>query len=769
MYRAGGPIGALDYVVRSASGYVHYASDGHESHFDKHGRLMFWRSPQGEFWRLHYSATQRYPIERNLTHAVHSSGRAIYFEFPADAWQVMPASRVWDTAGNVYTYTYTPMQYSWPEWGLATVTYPAGTSDRRLDLFRPHVISYEYQLANLTGKFINGVRYSTFRYDSQERVISSEHAGGHDRMTFEYIPRSFGSRPKTRVTNALGRSTTLSFDNDGQVVASEGAASSFCPAMSTNVITDKAARTRTITDENGYVTRERYDATGNVIESIRGFGTADPQITTFSWDSNPVRIKQITTQTFRETATYTATNRLSSVTVEDLTAFAAPPRTKEYRYLEANGLIVSRITDGPISGTGDTITEAFNAQGDLASIATSSGTTTFSNHNGLGLPGAVTHPNGLTEWLSYDARGKVITVQRLGRTARYAYLASGELGESLDFHGARVTYNYGPSLRLESVEWSDTFRAASLGGSSANQGKSYEYDLAGNLTRETQWGVGLAPTAGVAVQAPPPPPPRRICGRWRICFLESERVPTVAAQSSLPLGPASMSNGATVALVTSYFYDEAGRMRGTEQSNGQGLTYLRHPGGQVHTVSDSTGRVLERKTYDNHWRLARVDNAKNHSVAFRYDSNNRVTEVRDPRGLVTTYQYDGFGNLRQLTSPDSGATTFGYDSAGQRISESRSDGSHISFAYLPDGRLRSENASRGGMSTLRTYSYDHCAGGAGLICSINESTGEYLSYEYTPLQKLATQSSTIAGVTLTTRWAYDPGGVLTQLTYPNPS
>lgn len=770
-YRAGGPVGAVDWVAQNGSGWINYASDGSEFHFDEYGRLTLWRGATGESWQLHYS-THFYVGQRHLTHAVHSSGRTIRFEVPVVGYQAKPVTRVWDTAGNAYTYAYTPQTQSWLQWlgdMLASVTYPSGTSNQRVDSYASHVISYEYSNSNLTGKFINGVRYSRFEYDSLNRATLSEHAGGVDRYTFQYLPGR-----QTKVTSPLGRSTTFTFDLDAQVVSSVGAAGVFCPAMNTTVVIDKAARTITRTDENGYVTRELHDATGNVIERVSGVGTADPQITTFVWDTRPRRLRVVTTSTSRVTATYTTTNRIQSVTTEDLTPHSAPPQTTTYSYSEANGLVTRRTVNGPIPGDGDIVVETFSAQGDLTAIAKSSGSMFFSGHSGLGLPATVVHPNGLTEQRTYDSRGQLITSSRQGAVAKTAYLATGEIGEETDFDNHTKTYYYSAARRLTSVQWNDSFRASTLGLGSAIQGVSFDYDLEGNLTRERYWGTGIqapfpSPTpAPPPPPAEPPPPPPPNCGPSYIICHEQRAPASIADEGPRVSAQFSATSGGQVdSLIRQYFYDEAGRLRQSLESNGQSLTYYRHPGGQVHTVIDSTGRAVERNSYDAHWRLQRFTNAKDHFVQYSYDDAGRVREVRDPRGLITSFAYDGFGNLRQLISPDTGVTNFGYNAAGLRDSENRSDGTSVVMSYFADGRLNSATASRAGSTITRTYSYDSCINGSEQICSISESTGESIAYEYNQLGQLTAQTNSIGGINLAVRWSYAPSGRPLTLTYPN--
>ncbi|MES9907611.1 MAG: hypothetical protein ABW150_03775 [Candidatus Thiodiazotropha sp.] len=93
------------------------------------------------------------------------------------------------------------LQYDYDEVGnLASVTYPDG----RAVTYHYEDANYPHNLTGITDE--NDSRYATWTYDSNGRVISSEHAGETDKVELTY--NSDGS---TTVSDMLGAERTYHF------------------------------------------------------------------------------------------------------------------------------------------------------------------------------------------------------------------------------------------------------------------------------------------------------------------------------------------------------------------------------------------------------------------------------------------------------------------------------------------------------------------------------------------------------------------------------
>lgn len=85
---------------------------------------------------------------------------------------------------------------------------------------------YPQLLTGITDS--RGIRYATWTYNDNGQAISSEHAGGADKYTFEYLPNN-----QTRVTNPLGKSALYTFQTirlEKKIKKIEGEAIKSCVA-----------------------------------------------------------------------------------------------------------------------------------------------------------------------------------------------------------------------------------------------------------------------------------------------------------------------------------------------------------------------------------------------------------------------------------------------------------------------------------------------------------------------------------------------------------
>lgn len=127
-------------------------------------------------------------------------------------------------AGGIWQYTYNASGL------LETVTSPGPLPDVR----RYH---YESPVSTslLTGISINGVRHSTYAYNSTFRAVESGLAGGEERDTFVYGINT------TTVTTATGQATTYNFAvSNGalRLTSTSRAATASCPAAAAQIVYD---------------------------------------------------------------------------------------------------------------------------------------------------------------------------------------------------------------------------------------------------------------------------------------------------------------------------------------------------------------------------------------------------------------------------------------------------------------------------------------------------------------------------------------------------
>lgn len=520
---------AVAFIVRNGDGSftLHNEERGVET-YNAEGYITQLRNRQGVAWNFSYQG-------RYLQSVTHSSGRAIQF-----AWTNSELTRVTDPAGNIYQYSYTPNVFGTGRGRLATTTLPGTPAT---------TISYHYEDARypggLTGKSFNGVRYSSFAYDANQRATLSEHAGGVERFTFSYVVESsepvipapapvrpggvkngenggwceyrsgsgqicyqplslpggpligaLSSNPqplnasstkarpvkiKTTTTNPLGRKTTHAFV-DGKQMAITGTASPKCPASYKEQSYDANGYPDVVSDFADNLTNFDYSPQGFLLKQVEAVGSSAQRTTTYEWDTGENRLVKVNVIGEQETTySYESRGNLAAVTVRNLSSngIANQSRTTNYAYsYHANGLKASVTVDGPLAH--DQITSSFNAQGDLLSVSNALGhSTTYSGHNGLGVPSRVTGANGEVTEIDYDGHGRVLMKREsMGNgwvTTTLGYDGTGNLASINQPNGVTVRYEYDAARRL--------LNEVTPQGDGTYAWKRNTYDAASNITR----------------------------------------------------------------------------------------------------------------------------------------------------------------------------------------------------------------------------------------------------------------------------------------------
>ena len=381
-------------VIQGDGSAILYGEDKSVETYNSSGAITKITNEQGVGWT--YTYTGAVP-----TKVTHTSGRYIQL-----TWTGTQLTAVRDPAGSTYSYTYTADR-------LDSVTKPGTPAT---------TVSYHYELPSdayaLTGKSFNGVRYSTFAYDTNGYAISTEH-GGFDKYTFVYTQGTDGVLTVVE-TNPLGKKSTLTY-NGGKPLTATGQISTYCPATYAETTYDANGYPQLTSDFNGNATTYVHNPKGQLTEQVDGYGASVARKTTWVWDAVRDRVISVTvggvaagSELLRTTYTYTADNRLSTVTQKNLSS-AVPvsqnqQRVTTYTYTEhPSGMLKTITVDGPLSGSDDAVTQTYDTYGNLLSTQNSlSQAVTYSLYNALGQPGRITGINGAITEYSYDPQGRVV-------------------------------------------------------------------------------------------------------------------------------------------------------------------------------------------------------------------------------------------------------------------------------------------------------------------------------------------------------------------------
>lgn len=667
-------------IVQQADGsFMLHGEDNAQEHYSSAGYVAQIKNEQGVAWTYTYNGT--YP-----TRVTHTSGR--YVEF---TWTNGQLTAVRDPSGNYYGYAYHANRFGTGV-HLLTATSMPGTP--------ASTIAYHYEdsryLGALTGKSYSGVRYSWYGYDNAGQAAYTHHGGNIDRHAFVYDYA--GDELQAHEVNPLGRQTTYLFKK-GRIQSVTGFGTTHCVGTYRETTYDPNGYPDIASDFRGALTDYDYNAKGQMVRQIEAAGTPLARTTTYVWDTQGRVTSMALLGVQRYDASYTADNRLASVTVVNLSAHgvANQSRTTEYRYTKhANGMLATVTEDGPLAGTGDAVVTAFAENGDLLSVTNALGhATTYSGHNGLGLPTRVTGANGEIVDYVYDAQGRIVVERRWrGGTAAdtvYAYNAQGLL-ESVTAADGVVTHHVYDPARRRVQTWRDS--GGTLADGALREEQVNTYDAMSNVVK-----VELRKrTGGYQTK----------CVRWRTI----EGVPECMQEQEVWVESSTITESAYTA------YDELGRVRVKYGNNGQSLSYAYDENGNVVSVTDARGRA-QAMTYDALNRMVAATDPANAVTQLAYGIDDRVVRITDPKNLSTSYVYDGFGQLWAQYSPDTGTTTFQYTASGQRTVMVRQDGSALSHTYDEYGRLRWYGTSTEG----RAFSYDWCANGKGRVCAADYSEG----------------------------------------------
>ena len=567
---------------------------------------------------------------------------------------------------------------------------------------------------HVTGiKDASGIRRWTVAYDSRGRAITSTGPNDADKVTVSYGTPSGGTLTRT-VTNALGKQSVYNFNwSSGNVSLAQvdGTASTNCPA-STDQTYGLAPTTRFInssTDAEGRVRNYTRNDRGLPTQIIDGYGTASARTTTITWHSEWNVPTQIVEPNLTTDYTWTS-GQLTQVTQTDTTSQTVPystngqTRTWNFTYDSYGSLLTA---DGPLAGTGDTVTYTYNTSGYLSSVTNEVGhVTTISAVDGRGLPITVVDPNGVVSNLTYDSerRLKTVTVDPSGVSAVTAidYNAVGDITKVTRPNGAYLQYTYDDGRRVTRIE--------------DNSGASIEFDrdYLGNVTARRIKDAG---------------------------------------------GTGKLSQTAT--------YDELGRLLKFIGAANQTWTHAYDKTSNLVSVTDPRSNVFGW-SFDALNRLISTADEDSNTVTLTRNGKDEITNYEDPRSLNTSFVRDGFGDVIQRTSPDSGTTVYTYNEVGKPTQITDGRGIVTNLTYDDAGRLLTRQYPAATGENL-TYTWDATTGGnkgIGRVTRIDDGAGS-IEWTYNVLGQVTEEKKTTGSVVYTVGYAYDLDGNVTQVTYPS--
>lgn len=651
-------------------------------------------------WRLMTSDTdiELYDASGRLKSVTLRSGWTYALGYDSDG----RLATVTDTAGNVVTFTYDAAgrvsgfvapgnrmyTYGYDTIGRFTsVTYP----DNAVRTYHYENATFPHALTGITDE--NGVRFSTWTYDSAGRATSSQHAGGAERVNLYYGSYSTtANEGSTSVVDAFGTTRYYYYQGAGGAVRVKRV-SQPCPGCNgTNTIYtfDANGNVASVTDFNGIKTTYVFDLVRNLeIARTEAAGTALARTTTMQWHPVhrlPTRITAPSGVAGIDEVTdfgYDAQGNLLQKT------FTAGARARQWTTVY-NGRGQPLTVDGPRVDVADVTTYTYydmtdaciGCRGNLRTITNALGhVTTFNDYDVDGQPARTTDANGVATTSAYDVRRRLRTrTVNAGNpdaeTTTFGYDGVGQLTSVATWDGTVLRYQYDDAHRLTEI--------------ADNQGGVIQYtlDAMGNRIRED-------------------------------VFDSADRL--VRSQQRI--------------------YDALVRLNSDIGAAGQTSAYRYDGNGNLTARVDPLARTTTLG-YDALNRLLTSTDPAGGVTRYGYDAKDRLASVRDPINLTTTYTYDGLGNLTQIASPDTGISTFVPDAQGNVVGSTDARGLATSYTY--DALNRQILASHVGGSVA--LEYDNTGSGGdyarGRLTKVTDPSGT-TNYAYDARGRVVRKTQTV--------------------------
>lgn len=627
-------------LVGNSNGYSLTTDSDIVESYDANGKIISLKNRAGITHTLAYNSLGQ------LASITHSNGRSLTFSFDS----LYRLLAFYDPNGKLYLYTYSTSD---PTQDLTQVKYPDQSYKTYVYNESSYVgTSFPHALTGIVDE--KGNRFATFKYDAYYRGISTEHAGGAEKVSISY------GNGNSTITDALNTASTTNYQIVNGVIKNSGVtqAAGAGSAASTNSRTfDANGNVTGITDFNGNLSCYAYDTTRNLetarIEGLAPGSVCPSNLASYTlptgssarkvltqWHSTYRLPVQIVEANQTSSFNYDANGNLLQKTITDTNTQQSRVWTYTYNTL---GQVLT--ADGPRTDVNDVTTYTYytdstttHKPGDLWTATNAKGhVTTFNSYDAHGHVTQMTDPNGLVTTFTYDLRNRLKTKTVNGATTTYGYDLAGNLTSVTKPTGVSFTFTYDAAHRLTDII-------------DAQGGKiHYTLDLIGNRTKEQ-----ILNAAG------------------------------------------------TVVKTKSRSYDALSRLAQEIGAYNQTKSFQYDANGNLKLITDANGHSLQ-KSYDTLNRLIQDTDALNGQTDYQYDSLGHLIQVLDANNLATTYQYNAFGDVLALNSPNTGLTQYGYDNAGNLVQKTDASNTTGTYAYDVLNRLTSVTYPNGDANVTRVY------------------------------------------------------------------
>ena len=469
-----------------------------------------------------------------------------------------------------------------------------------------------------TGTLGGLVKQVEYGYDASGRLttVTTDLTPSNTTDNVTYVTSYTYDGASSRVASIRqgdGTSVFFTYYADGKVATVKDSSSPNAPVQ---LSFSYGTNVTTVTDGNGQIWTYKYDGVTRQLTEVTLPGVAGQQLTTkFEYDADGNVVKVTDAQNRSITYGYDARGN----------------RTLERDHL------------------GNTVTRTFNAANQV--LTETRYKTPDADGAGAGQPSG-----GLTTRYVYDSSSRLrFIVSAEGRVTENRYESYGLLTQTRQYTAA----TYDVSALAETVSPSEAQLNGWVSGLAAKsqvQITKFDYDLRGQVSRQTSYASADATGAGV------------LDGQATVTEFTYDAhgalLQTIAVRGA---------NRDQRTVLTSYGYDGLGRMIASTSANGTQTTAYDGVNRKVVVTNSATG-LVEARSYDTRGRLLSVSFSGDNSTRetkYVYDNADQLRMVEDAQGGRRYSFFDAAGRLEYTVDATGAVARFEYNAAGQLTRQTR--------------------------------------------------------------------------------------------------
>ena len=444
-----------------------------------------------------------------------------------------------------------------------------------------------------------------------------------------------------------------------------------------------------------------------------------------------------------------------------------------------NGLPQTVTTTGPGLATARTVTTTYDDYGNPAKVTRTDGGTVTNTWNARGELLVSRDAFGNPTTYTYNKRGLLLSVTDAnGNVTSNIYNAAGLKTKIIDPRGNATTFTYTPTYEISKIAYPD-------GGTVSNS-----YDMADRLIATTDGEgntttfsydsagrrIAVTDALGHAVRYALDPNGNTLSTTNAIGHVAYNAVDPLNRVTNTwdQVGSQRRANAAE--------FDAAGRQAAAVNPIGQRTAFAHDALGRVTTMTrpdlaternayDAVGNLLcytnaknvavVKTTYDGMSRPIAQTNALGNDRSWNYDAAGNLLTRTDENGDTIEYSFDEMNRIDGIEYPDATAAGFTYDEAGNVLAATDSDAA-LSFGYDPMNRVAAVTSSVLSVSSVVNYSHDKNGNRTGLTLPGNKT----ITYTYDDANRLSTLNLSAFSISAFS-FSFDAAGNPTNIVYPN--